>query len=64
MLGAAFALGLGRALRSLLYGLEGHDPLVFVMSLAVLVARGASARATCPVRRASQVDPVEALRYE
>jgi predicted permease len=63
VLGAAFALGLGRVLRSLLYGLEGHDPLVFVLSLVVLatVAFGSS---YVPVRRASRVDPVEALRYE
>ena len=63
VIGVGFALGLGRVLRSLLYGLAGTDPVVFGMSLAVLaaVALGAS---YVPVVRASRVDPVEALRYE
>jgi predicted permease len=61
--GIAAAIGLGRVLQSLLYGLRGHDPVVFALSLAVLgmVAFGAS---YAPVQRASRVDPVEALRYE
>ena len=63
VLGIGAALGLGRVLRSLLYGLQGHDPVVFALSLMVLaaVALGAS---YVPVRRASRVDPVQALRYE
>jgi predicted permease len=63
VVGIASALGLGRVLQSLLYGLRGHDPLVFALSLTVLglVAFGAS---YVPVQRASRVDPVEALRYE
>ena len=61
--GLGLALALGRVLRSLLFGLEGHDPVVFTLSLIVLaaVAFGAS---YIPVQRASRVDPVEALRYE
>jgi len=63
VVGIGLALGLGKVLQSLLFGLEGNDPVVFVLSLAVLggVAVGAS---YVPVRRASLVDPVEALRYE
>jgi ABC-type antimicrobial peptide transport system permease subunit len=63
VLGIAGALGLGRLLRSLLYGLEGHDPVVFAASLVLLgvVATGA---AWIPVYRATRVNPVEALRYE
>jgi predicted permease len=63
VIGVGLALGLGRVLRSLLFGLEGHDPVVFALSLIVLaaVAFGAS---YVPVQRASRVDPVEALRYE
>ena len=63
VLGVAGALGLGRLLRSLLFGLEGHDPLVFAASLVVLgvVALGAI---WIPVYRATRVNPVEALRYE
>ena len=63
VIGIAAALGLGRTLRSLLYGLKGHDPLVFALSLVLLglVAFGA---AYIPARRASRVDPIQALRYE
>jgi putative ABC transport system permease protein len=63
VIGVALALGLGRVLQSLLYRLQGDDPVVFVLSLAVLGAV-AFAASYIPVRRASRVDPVEALRYE
>jgi len=54
---------LGRAARSLLYGIEGHDPVVFILAAALLmlVALGAG---YVPARRASLVDPVQALHYE
>jgi ABC-type antimicrobial peptide transport system permease subunit len=63
VIGVAAAIGLGRAARSLLYGLEGHDPVVFSLSVVILmlVAVGAG---YIPARRASQVDPMHALRYE
>lgn len=63
VVGVAAAIGLGIAARSLLFGLEGHDPLVFATSVLVLicVALGAG---YLPARRASQVDPMQALRYE
>ena len=63
VVGMAGALGLGRAARSLLYGLEAHDPVVFVLSAALLtlVALGAG---FIPALRASRVDPMHALRYE
>ncbi len=62
-IGLAGALGLGRAARSLLFGLTGDDPLVLglaVLALA-LVALGA---AYLPARRATRVDPMVALRSE
>ena len=63
VIGIAAALGLGRAARSLLFELQGHDPVVFTLSvlLLVTVALGAG---YIPARRASRVDPVQALRYE
>ncbi len=63
VIGVAGALGLGRAASSLLYGLKGHDPVVFVLAALalVIVALGAG---YVPARRASEVDPVKALRYE
>lgn len=63
VLGVAVALGLGRAAQSLLYGLEGHDPLVFVASV-LLLALVALAAGYAPARRAAAIDPMQALRYD
>ncbi|HEX7051176.1 MAG TPA: ABC transporter permease [Longimicrobiales bacterium] len=63
VIGIGAALGLGRAARSLLFELEGHDPLAIGAAAIVLtlVAFGAG---YLPARRASQVDPMQAMRYE
>jgi putative ABC transport system permease protein len=57
------AAALGTAARSLLYGLEGYDPLVVSLSvvLLMLVAFGAG---LLPALRASRVNPVRALRWQ
>ena len=62
-IGIAAALAIGRAAQSLLFELQGHDPAVVAASVGVLalVALGA---AYIPARRASQVEPMQALRYE
>ena len=63
VVGIAVALGLGKAARSLLFGLEGHDPLVFAASVVMLVLV-ALAAGYLPARRAASVDPMNALRYD
>jgi ABC-type antimicrobial peptide transport system permease subunit len=62
-IGVAAALGLGRAVQSLLYGLEGHDPLV-VATAAVVLSAVALGAGYVPAWRASRVSPAGALRRE
>jgi predicted permease len=62
-IGLAAAVGLGRLAQSLLFELQGTDPLVLVaagLSLSLV----ALAAGFIPAHRASQVDPMSALRYE
>jgi predicted permease len=62
-IGLAAAIGLGRLAQSLLFELRGSDPVVLV-SAAVSLSLVALAAGFIPAHRASQVDPMSALRYE
>ena len=61
-IGVAAAIGIGRAARSLLYELQGHD-VVSIVGAVLLLATVALGAAYLPARRASRVDPMQALRY-
>jgi hypothetical protein len=61
--GLAAALAIGRAAQSLLFGLDGRDP-VAIVGAAVVISAVALAAGYVPARRASRVDPVGALRSE
>jgi predicted permease len=62
-IGLAGAIGLGRLAQSLLFELQGTDPLVLIAA-AVSLSMVALAAGFIPAHRASQVDPMSALRYE
>jgi putative ABC transport system permease protein len=62
-LGLAAALGLGRWVDSLLFGLPHDDP-VTVIGSATLFALVALVASYLPARRASRIDPLTALRAE
>jgi ABC-type antimicrobial peptide transport system permease subunit len=63
VIGIAAALGLGRAARSLLFELQGNDPIAVGVSV-LLLSCVALAAGFLPARRAALVDPMHALRYD
>jgi predicted permease len=63
VLGLAAALAASRAAGAMLYGLSSYDPVTIGAAVTTLLAVVLAA-AYVPARRASNVAPIEALRYE
>jgi ABC-type antimicrobial peptide transport system permease subunit len=61
--GAAVAFGASRLLASMLYQVRGTDLLAYGGASLLLLAVAGMA-AYFPAQRATQIDPVTALRYE
>jgi len=63
VVGLVAALGASRWIASQLYDVAPHDPSTYVVMAVVLVAI-AMAATFIPARRATRVNPIEALRHE
>ena len=63
LIGLAAAAGIGQLAQSILFEMQGSDPMVLTLSIVALglVALGAG---FIPALRASRIDPMNALRYE
>ncbi len=61
--GIAAALALGRLLRTQLYQVSPHNPTL-LFTTAIVLALVAMIACLLPARRATQVDPIQALRAE
>jgi ABC-type antimicrobial peptide transport system permease subunit len=63
VVGLGAALAATRWVKSLLFGLQPHDPLTIGLAVLLLLAVAAVA-GYLPARRASRVDPMVALRHD
>jgi predicted permease len=62
-LGLALSLVVGRVIRALLFGVTPADPFTY-LAVVVTIAGAVLLASWLPARRATRVDPMEALRYE
>jgi len=62
-IGTAAALIMTRSMQAILYGVQSNDALTFVSAIALLGVAGVVA-CYWPARRATLVNPVEALRRD
>jgi putative ABC transport system permease protein len=62
-IGAGLALSAARLTGTLLAGVSGADPVTFVLAVAIFGAVALVA-SVVPARRATRINPTEALRYE
>jgi putative ABC transport system permease protein len=63
VIGIAASLAAGQVLKAQVAGMRPTDPLTYVVMIAILAAAALFA-SFIPARRASRVDPVQALRQE
>ncbi len=63
LIGLPAALVLARPLKTLLYWVPSNDPVGMSLTLALLAVASLAA-SLLPARRATKVDPMQALRYE
>ena len=63
LIGIAGAFALSRLLESIVFGVSTKDPMVFV-GVALLLAAVVLVAGYIPARRATKVNPLEALRSE
>jgi ABC-type antimicrobial peptide transport system permease subunit len=63
MIGSACASGLTRLVARFLFGVKPRDPAVFI-SVPVILLHVVLPPVWFPARRATRIDPVEALRHE
>ena len=62
-IGAAGALAVTQLIRSFLFGVSPSDPLTFI-GISLILVGVATLASYIPARRAMNVDPNTALRYE